>query len=142
MGALVARTVDLLARDAERRGTALEAAPGPLCPPVAGDEHRLAQVLMNLVLNALDAAGAGGRVRVEMLTEDRDVVVTVDDSGAGIPPGLRDRIFEPFFTTKARGSGLGLPIVNAIVVQHGGQVTIGTAPLGGARFAVRLPRWS
>jgi signal transduction histidine kinase len=66
--------------------------------------------------------------------------VTIDDSGPGVPPAARDRIFEPFFTTKAKGSGLGLSIVHAIVSQHGGTVSVESAPGGGARFLLRLPR--
>jgi two-component system, NtrC family, sensor histidine kinase HydH len=68
------------------------------------------------------------------------VEIAVDDDGLGVPPESRDRIFEPFFTTKARGSGLGLSIVHAIVTQHGGTITVEDSPDGGARFAVRLPR--
>jgi signal transduction histidine kinase len=68
------------------------------------------------------------------------VEVSIDDSGPGVAPALRDRIFEPFFTTKATGSGLGLSIVHAIVSQHGGTVSVHGAPGGGARFLLRLPR--
>ena len=68
------------------------------------------------------------------------VEILVDDSGPGVPPEIRERIFEPFFTTKAEGSGLGLPIVHAIVTQHGGTIGVEEAPEGGARFALRIPR--
>jgi signal transduction histidine kinase len=64
----------------------------------------------------------------------------VDDSGKGVEAAQRDRLFEPFYTTKAQGSGLGLPISNAIVSQHGGRIEIHESPLGGARFNVVLPR--
>jgi signal transduction histidine kinase len=138
MNGLVRRTADLLKGDADRRGVQLDQ-DSLACPPAAGDENRLRQVLMNLVLNALDAAGRGGRVLLGVRTDGFDLVVTIDDSGPGIPPDLRSRIFEPFFTTKASGSGLGLPIVNAIVTQHGGSIAIADSPLGGARFVVRLP---
>jgi signal transduction histidine kinase len=68
------------------------------------------------------------------------VAVTIDDSGPGVKSEARDRIFEPFFTTKPEGSGLGLSIVHAIVTQHGGTIAVETAPEGGARFVLRLPR--
>ena len=111
-------------------------------PAVAGDEERLQQVVMNLGLNALDAVPEGGWVRVACrAADDGDTVdILVDDSGNGVPLEIRERIFEPFFTTKAEGSGLGLPIVHAIVTQHGGTITVEDAPEGGARFALRVPR--
>jgi len=138
---VLTKVLDLLEGEAERRHIALERDFQPV-PPVAGDEERLRQVVMNLALNALDAVGRGGTVRVSCMNEEtgREVAIYVDDSGPGISPELRDRIFEPFFTTKAQGSGLGLSIVHAIVVQHGGTITIEDAPGGGARFALRLPR--
>ena len=64
----------------------------------------------------------------------------MDDYGSGVPAGTRERIFEPFFTTKAKGSGLGLSIVHAIVTQHGGTLRVEDSPEGGARFIVSLPR--
>jgi two-component system, NtrC family, sensor histidine kinase HydH len=111
-------------------------------PPVAGDEERLQQVVMNLGLNAIDAVPDGSWVRVSCrVGEDPDQVeILIDDAGGGVPVEIRERIFEPFFTTKAEGSGLGLPIVHAIVTQHGGTITVEDAPEGGARFALRIPR--
>ncbi|HEX7625228.1 MAG TPA: ATP-binding protein [Anaeromyxobacteraceae bacterium] len=139
---VLTKVLDLLEGEAERRHIALERDFADV-PPVAGDEERLRQVVMNLALNALDAVERGGTVRVSCAREDsapQEVAIYVDDSGPGIAPDLRDRIFEPFFTTKAQGSGLGLSIVHAIVTQHGGTITIEDAPRGGARFALRLPR--
>jgi signal transduction histidine kinase len=130
----------LLGGDAERRGLTLEAKLDGSLPPVLGDAERLRQVLMNLALNAMEATPARGRVRVAAEVVDREIVLVVEDSGPGIPPELAERVFEPFFTTKAAGSGLGLPIVHAIVAQHGGAVEYSKSPLGGARFTVRLPR--
>ena len=147
---LLARPVDvnqvleavlgLLGGDAERRGISLERQIDVGLPKVGGDPERLRQVMMNLALNALEATPSGGRVRVSARVEDREVVMQVDDSGPGIPIELAERIFEPFFTTKASGSGLGLPIVHAIVTQHGGTIGYERSPLGGTRFWVRLPR--
>jgi signal transduction histidine kinase len=67
------------------------------------------------------------------------VAIRIDDDGSGVPPESRDRIFEPFFTTKAKGSGLGLSIVHAIVTQHGGRIRVEDSPEGGARFVLLLP---
>jgi signal transduction histidine kinase len=147
---VVSRVLDLLAGEAERRAIRLERElPPEGGTPVAGEEERLRQVLVNLTLNAIEATPDGGRVRVRCLAlapepslgeRDPIVAVTIDDSGPGVPAALRDRIFEPFFTTKARGSGLGLSIVHAIVLQHGGTISVDEAPGGGASFLLRLPR--
>lgn len=128
--------------DAERRGIALRF-DCRHAPVLSADEDQLRQVLMNLSLNALDAAGPDGTVQLtcEVDEEHPDhVLMHVDDSGPGVPDDALSRLFEPFFTTKANGSGLGLPISNAIVSQHGGRITVGKGPLGGARFTVHLPR--
>ncbi|MFY3745124.1 sensor histidine kinase [Anaeromyxobacter sp. Red801] len=145
---VITKVVDLLGGEAERRGVRLERELEPV-PPVAGDEERLRQVLVNLCLNALEAVDARGLVRVSCRPAPADVDhpdaspmvdILIDDDGPGVSPDQRDRIFEPFFTTKARGSGLGLSIVHAIVTQHGGTIRIEDSPEGGARFTLRLPR--
>ncbi len=136
---LLTKVVALMRSDAERRQIVLDTH-WLTQPEVSGDADQLRQVFMNLTLNALDAAGPGGHVRVSCLRDSEGVHVYVDDSGPGVEPTQRDRLFEPFFTTKAQGSGLGLPISNTIVSQHGGRIEISRGPLGGARFAVSLPR--
>jgi signal transduction histidine kinase len=129
----------LLGGDAERRGVRFDVDVLRALPAVGGDPERLRQVLVNLALNALEATPDGGRVRISARADGDDIVLFIDDSGPGIAPEAADRLFEPFFTTKASGSGLGLPIVHAIVTQHGGQIAVDRSPLGGARFSVRLP---
>jgi len=136
---LINRISSLFAADAEQRGVKLVAVARPV-PPVAGDEGRLQQLVVNLALNALEASPTGSAVRIECAERERDVVITVEDSGPGIPPDIMNRLFEPFFTTKASGSGLGLSIVHAIVTQHGGTITAENVRGKGARFTVRLPR--
>jgi two-component system, NtrC family, sensor histidine kinase HydH len=145
---VVTKVLDLLGGEAERRGIRLERELEAV-PAIAGDEERLRQVLVNLCLNALEAVREGGRVRLSCRTvppvpdhPDAQLMVDilVDDDGPGVPPDVRDRIFEPFFTTKAKGSGLGLSIVHAIVTQHGGAITAEESPEGGARFVLRLPQ--
>jgi two-component system sensor histidine kinase HydH len=145
---VLGKVLDLLEGEIERRGLSLVRALSPV-PPAAGDEERLRQVVMNLALNAIDAAPRGGTIRVSCGVEEeepvegeepREIAIHVDDSGPGVPEPLRDRLFEPFFTTKAAGSGLGLSIVHAIVTQHRGTISIEEAPDGGARFTLRLPK--
>jgi two-component system, NtrC family, sensor histidine kinase HydH len=137
---VLTKVLDLLEGEAERREVQVERRLDPV-PPIAGDEERLRQLVMNLALNAMEAVTPGGWLRITTRTTggDNGVEILVDDSGRGIPFELRERIFEPFFTTKAKGSGLGLSIVHAIVTQHGGTITVDDAPGGGARFIVRLP---
>jgi two-component system sensor histidine kinase HydH len=146
VGEVITKVLDLLGGEAERRGVRLERTLEPV-PLVAGDEERLRQVLVNLGLNALEAVKEGGLVRVSCRAEvggdlpgGSHVAVLVDDDGSGVPAEARDRIFEPFFTTKAKGSGLGLSIVHAIVTQHGGRIRVEDSPEGGARFALSLPQ--
>jgi len=134
------KVLDLMQSDAERRRVRVERAYDGALPPVDGEEERLRQVVMNLALNAMDAASSDGWLRVSAQARGDEIVIAVEDSGKGVPPEVRDRVFEPFFTTKPGGSGLGLPIVHAIVVQHGGAIDVEDAEGGGARFVVRLPR--
>jgi len=139
IGPLVQRVSSLLRGDAEQRGIAYESE----CREdlaVTGDEGRLQQVLVNVVLNALDATLRGGWVRLKCRSEGPVAVITVDDSGTGVPADALPHVFEPFFTTKASGSGLGLPIVHAIVTQHGGDIRIANVAGAGARVTIRLPR--
>ena len=106
---------------------------------VEGQGKKLRQVLVNLVRNAVDAAGAGGRVEVHIGRRDGSVELSVIDSGPGISAVARARLFEPFFTTKPRGTGLGLAVSQAIARAHGGSIDAGAAPGGGACFTLRLP---
>jgi signal transduction histidine kinase len=107
----------------------------------AAEAHplKLRQVLANLVRNAAEAAGDGGRVEVRVRERDGAAEVEVEDSGPGLARA-RDRLFEPFFTTKEKGTGLGLAVSRAIARAHGGDIDAADAPGGGARFTLRLPR--
>jgi signal transduction histidine kinase len=140
LGPVLTAIVGLLTSEAERRGLRIEQRIPTDLPPVLAEDEQLRQVLMNLTLNALEATPAGGRISLSARTADTEVVVSVEDNGPGIEASLRQRIFEPFFSTKATGSGLGLPIVHAIITQHGGAVGIDRSAMGGARFWFTLPR--
>lgn len=114
---------------------------------VSGDQNRLEQALQNLVANALRHTPQGGTVSVRAASADGNIVLTVDDTGPGIPPEHLERVFDRFYkvdesrtgTEMPSGSGLGLSIVRAIVVRHGGTVTASNVPGAGARFTVVLP---
>lgn len=106
-----------------------------------GSEHFLRRAVLNLVINAAEAAGKGGKIAIEMDVRSADeFVIRVDDSGPGIPKELRSKVLEPFFTTKKDGSGMGLASVVACAELHDGRVEILDSPLGGARFELHLRR--
>jgi nitrogen fixation/metabolism regulation signal transduction histidine kinase len=110
--------------------------------PAMCDRTLFRRVIANLVENAMQAAQAVGRTaEVRIGTEvrgDRSVLL-VDDNGPGVPESERQRIFDPYVTHREGGTGLGLAIVRKIVIDHGGDVSIGQSPAGGARFVVELP---
>jgi two-component system, NtrC family, sensor kinase len=105
----------------------------------AGDPHKLRQVLVNLVKNAAEAAGPGGRVEIAVAAAAERVRLSVFDSGAGLPEEVREHLFEPFFSRKAGGTGLGLAVSKGIVEAHRGTLLAESPPGGGARFTVELP---
>lgn len=109
---------------------------------VEGDPHQLEQVFRNLFENAIDACGEKGKIRVTASSPApprQGVRIEVHDNGPGIPEGLRQQIFEPFFTTKTRGTGLGMAISRRLIEAHGGSISVGSSPDGGALFVVDLP---
>jgi two-component system NtrC family sensor kinase len=110
-------------------------------PPVNGNRGRLQQVLMNLLLNAVDAMPGGGTLTVAARSVNDRVRLEVSDTGVGIPPEHLERIYDPFFTTKPRGkgTGLGLSVTYGIVKEHAGTLTAESSPGEGSRFIVSLP---
>ena len=106
---------------------------------ITADEHMLHRGLLNLVLNAIDALTAGGRVRLSARQVSGDVELEVADNGPGLSEEVLMRAFEPFFTTKQHGTGLGLAIVARIAEVHGGEVTATNDPQGGAVMTLRIP---
>ncbi len=107
--------------------------------PIAVDSVRLDQALGNLLRNARQAARS--QVCASITVDQQQLVYHIDDDGPGIDPADRDHLFEPFFTTKpvGQGTGLGLAVAHAAARDHGGEITIESSPLGGARFSLRLP---
>ncbi len=104
----------------------------------AGDPEKLRQVVINLLVNALDAMPESGTLSVRVANAPGSVTVEIGDTGPGIDPTILPEIFDPFFTTKEAGTGLGLSIVRKIVDQHGGRIDIDSAPGRGTRVRVEL----
>jgi two-component system NtrC family sensor kinase len=107
--------------------------------PIRGVRDHLTQVVLNLVLNAIDATGRGGRIHLEGREEAGDVVLSVEDDGRGISPDDSSRLFQPYFTTKPSGTGLGLFVSRQIVEEMGGRLTFRSEPGQKTTFLVRLP---
>jgi signal transduction histidine kinase len=106
---------------------------------VAVDRHRIHRVLVNLMVNALEAMPQGGTIRVSAASKRRWVLIRVRDTGPGIAPEIRDRLFQPFATSgKAHGIGLGLAFSRQVVIDHGGQIWAESSGRG-ACFVIRLP---
>ncbi|GBD10371.1 Blue-light-activated protein [bacterium HR23] len=109
-------------------------------PPLACTESELREVLINLILNAIDAMPQGGTLGLACFQDGGQVCIAVKDTGIGISPQVRQHLFEPFFTTKGpRGTGLGLAVSYSIVKRYGGDITVESAVGKGSTFTVRLP---
>ncbi|MCA2010076.1 cache domain-containing protein [Cereibacter sphaeroides] len=109
-------------------------------PPLRMSRTELQQVVVNLILNAVQAMGQGGRLTLSTAQRDGMVVIGVRDTGSGIPPEILPRVFDPFFTTKqAQGTGLGLSISQQLVTQAGGRITVQSVEGEGSTFEIALP---
>jgi signal transduction histidine kinase len=108
-------------------------------PPVDHDPNQINQVLLNLLLNAIQSMDKPGEVRVSLETDGDDVLIAVADEGKGISPENLPNIFRPFFTTKGHGTGLGLSLARRTVEAHGGQIDVTSEVGKGSRFEIRLP---
>jgi PAS domain S-box-containing protein len=108
-------------------------------PFVSFDEQHMKQALLNLVKNAIAAMPEGGILSITTAVKDSDVLITIADTGIGIPPENLSKIFEPYFTTKAAGSGLGLTLVYKIVKEHKGEIAVKSKVGEGTRFIISLP---
>jgi two-component system sensor kinase FixL len=141
---LIRDVIRLLGNQAALGGVSVASTLAPDLPPVRGDRVQLQQVVLNLLLNAIQASIANESARkpaVSVVTGafDSAAYFLVRDSGAGIPAENLDRIFDPFYTTKPDGFGMGLSISRSIVELHQGQLTAANHTMGGAEFSVRLP---
>jgi signal transduction histidine kinase len=108
-------------------------------PPVEGDPELLKQMVLNLVINAIQAMPDGGEVVVSATLREGKMLIRVKDQGCGIAPDSRDKIFDPFFTTKEGGTGLGLPVAHQIVEHHRGILTAEANTSAGMTFSALLP---
>ncbi len=143
---LIGNVARLLASDAIIRGTTVTLDLDPAPVVVSGDRVQLEQVILNLLMNAMDAMGEVAEaertivVHTQQSAAPQGVHVAVEDAGTGLRDGTKDRIFEPFYTTKAAGMGMGLSIARSIIEAHGGTIWATNNQARGATFHFALPR--
>jgi signal transduction histidine kinase len=129
----------LLQADADARGVRIVLQVPPDLPPARLDKDQMKRVLMNLMVNGLEAMPRGGTLTVSASAREDSLMLTAEDTGDGVPAELLQRVFEPYVTTKARGMGLGLPIARRIVEAHGGRIGVESRSGRGSRFQITLP---
>jgi len=136
-------TRDLVGPLAQRRNASVDVEMAEGLPSIKGNPEGVQQIVLNLVMNALQAIGEGGKVLVTAKPIEDDVLLSVEDDGPGIPEERRASVFDPFYTTKKQGegTGLGLTVVLGLVRQMNATMTVGGSPLGGARFDIRFKVW-
>jgi signal transduction histidine kinase/ABC-type uncharacterized transport system substrate-binding protein len=142
LAAVIREVVALVRSDAALQGVDVVCAIDPALRPLSGDRIQLQQVLLNLLLNALDAmtaTPAGGIITITAATRDAVVEVAVSDHGHGLSAHDLERAFDPFYTTKQEGLGMGLSICRAIIRAHGGSLSAENNEHGGATFRFALP---
>jgi signal transduction histidine kinase len=140
---LLERARDLAVGRASERGITIRVLAHSTLPEPLADRDQILQVLLNLLLNAVEASADGGEILVTAIAETREepalLRLVIRDGGPGVPSSIRERIFDPFFTTKPGGTGLGLSISRNILHRHGGSLRVESEPGQGARAIVTLP---
>ena len=144
MNELIQELAGFLGGEAKRRRIAIRTALASALPKIKGDRVQLQQVVLNLMMNAMDAmAGIASRTKELLISSGTEnstqIVVRVEDNGVGFSPEITEKIFEPFFTTKPQGIGMGLSISRSIVESHQGQLWATSRPSGGAIFQFTIP---
>ena len=139
---LLANVVTLIGRQKELEKLSIEQNYSPETMTIYGDTNQLQQVLLNMVLNAIDATTDGGEIKITTTRVDDDIQIIFEDTGCGIAPENLDKVFEPFFSTKppGKGTGLGLSICYGIIEEHKGKISVSSCGIGkGTAFTISLP---
>jgi signal transduction histidine kinase len=138
---MIQEMVVLLQHEASRHAVAIRTELAERLPDIIADRVQVQQVLLNLMLNGIEAMkdAPGELVITSQRTDDGQLLISVSDSGVGIPAEQTERIFEAFFTTKPRGTGMGLSVSRTIVESHGGRVWASANTTRGATFQFTLP---
>jgi signal transduction histidine kinase len=138
---VIMRAIHLLENEFRLRHIRVDVDLSKQLPKILIDENQIEQILVNLLLNAIQAIEEQGTVTIlsNVTSDRRNVAIEVSDTGCGISPENMSKIFEPFFSTKVKGTGLGLALTYGIVQKHGGHVYAFSQPNQGSRFIVELP---
>jgi signal transduction histidine kinase len=136
---LLERSVRLVSDPAHAGNVAIETRFKTGSAPFTGEEKKLQQVFLNLLLNALQALEGTGMLTVSLMRSRSNYIIEFADSGPGIPDKDLERVFEPFYTTRPTGSGLGLAIARRVVTDHGGEIDIASDSANGTVVTIRLP---
>lgn len=137
---LVEEVADLVRADGKDRDISVQFAGRAGTSTISGDRDLLKQALLNVAVNGMESMSAGGSLRLEVREAAEHYIVSIADTGSGIPPALQTKIFQLYFTTKERGSGIGLAMTFKTVQLHGGSVEFTSQPGQGTRFDIRLPK--
>ena len=137
---MVRRAAELAKPDIEGKPIELRIEVQEDLPLIMVDRHRIIQVLLNLIRNAVEAMPEGGTLTLRTRREPQAVCLDVCDTGHGIPPERLEAIFEAFVTTKPTGTGIGLALSKAIVADHGAEITVQSQVGKGSTFSVRFPK--
>ncbi len=140
LNSIVRRILNFMREESDAKRASLEFTTNREDLKIQADRTKIEQLLLNLLINAVQASPEGGIIKVSTEQTDGCVRLCVEDHGQGMSEDARVRAFEPFFTTKAKGTGLGLPICKTIVDTHGGRIAIESAAQKGARVTVEFPR--
>jgi two-component system NtrC family sensor kinase len=138
---VVEETLSFLEKEAKHNNIVVDLKLDPQLPPTMTEGHRLQQILLNLIDNALDAIGHDGKVTITTIPVGQEIAVLIADNGPGIPPEVMKRIWDPFFTTKdqGKGTGLGLAISQNIIRTLGGSIEVQSKVGEGTVFTVKVP---
>lgn len=136
--AMIQEVLIMARKQLERMGIAVQVDLQPV-RPLTGNPIQLKQVILNLILNAMEAMPTGGTVGITLVPVENGIMLAISDTGVGMDDQTMERIFEPFYTTKGDGTGLGLAVSYGIIQGHGGDLRVESEPGRGSRFTIWLP---
>ena len=139
VNSLIESSLSLIQYDKRAKDVTIVRNMGPDIPEITTDGNQLSQVIVNLVLNAVDAMPQGGTLTIGSRVKNGSIIIDFADTGVGIPKENLGRIFDPFYTTKEKGTGLGLAVSYSIIKKLNGSLTVESEPGKGSRFVITLP---